>query len=74
MAILNSLPGLEVFAYIDGEPLEEYNDDEEEELEETLVTEHQAASTVSKYVESASDKEFYITLYLGLRSRWTVKL
>jgi hypothetical protein len=65
MAILNSLPGLEVFVCIDGEPLEEYNDNEEEEVEETLVAEHQAASTVSKYVESASDKEFYINIVLG---------
>jgi hypothetical protein len=65
MAILNSLPGLEVFVCIDGEPLEEYNDDKEEEVEETLVAEHQAASTVSEYVESTSDKEFYINIVLG---------
>jgi hypothetical protein len=41
------------------------NDDEEEEVEETLVAGHQVANTVSKCVELASDKEFYINIVLG---------
>lgn len=66
MAILKSLPGLEVTIRVDGKPLQEYDDDEEEEaeVEETPVAEYQAAKTVSKYVEVASDKEFLISITL----------
>jgi hypothetical protein len=65
MAILESLPGLEVTVCMDGQPLEEYDDNEEEEVGETPVAQYQAAKTVSKYIESASEKEFSINITLG---------
>jgi hypothetical protein len=62
MAILDSIPGLAVFVCVDGKPLEEYDDDDDDEgeVEHTQVAEYQAARTVSKFVESVSDKEFSI--------------
>jgi hypothetical protein len=66
MAILDSIPGLEVFVCVDGEPLEEYDDDDDGkgEVEHTQVAEYQAARTVGKFVESVSDKEFSIRINL----------
>jgi hypothetical protein len=66
MAILDSIPGLEVFVCVDDKPLAEYDDDDdgEGEVEHTQVAEYQAARTVSKFVESVSDKEFSIRLNL----------
>jgi len=73
MAVLDGLPGLEVFVCIDGQPIQEYNDDEEEEVAQTPVAEYQAAKTVSKFVESISDKEFSIQIARGLRLLWVVR-
>ena len=64
MAVLDDLPGLGVSICIDGQPVEEYNDDEEEEVAETPIAEYQAAKTISKFVESISDKEFSIRIAL----------
>jgi hypothetical protein len=64
MAVLDAIPGLKVFICIDGKPLEEYDDDEEEEVEVTPIAEYQAAKTVRKYVESISDTEFSIKIML----------
>jgi hypothetical protein len=66
MAILDSIPGLEVFVCVDGEPLEEYDDDDDGkgEVEHTQFAEYQGARTVGKFVESVSDKEFSIRINL----------
>jgi hypothetical protein len=60
MAILDLVPGLEVTVCVDDHPLEEYNDDEEVEAQPGEAFQHQASRTVSKYVESITDKEFEI--------------
>jgi hypothetical protein len=65
MAILNSVPGLEICVCIDGEALVEYDDDEEQEVGAGHVAEYQAAKTVSKYIESISDKDFGIKATIG---------
>ncbi len=64
MAVLDGLPGLEVLVCMDGQPLEEYDDDEEEAIADTPIAEHQAAKTISKFVESVSEKEFSIRILL----------
>ena len=60
MAIIDLVPGIEVSVCVDDHPLEEYNDDEEVEAQPGGAIQHQATRTVSKYVESATDKEFEI--------------
>jgi hypothetical protein len=60
MAILDLVPGIEVSVCVDGHPLKEYNDDEEVEAQPREAFQHQATRTVSKYVESTTDKEFEI--------------
>jgi hypothetical protein len=68
MAIQDDIPGLEVAVCIDGKPLEEYDNDEEEQAKPGLPSEvfqYQAARTVTKYIESVSDQEFAIQLTLG---------
>jgi hypothetical protein len=65
MAVLDAVPGLDVSICIDDQQLEEYSEDEEEEVEETPIAEYQAAKTVRKYVESVSDKEFEVRIVLG---------
>ena len=61
MAVLDSLPGIEATICINKVPLQEYEDDEVE-IAAGHVGEYQAARTVSKYVESATNKEFSIRL------------
>jgi hypothetical protein len=68
MAIQDNIPGLEVTVCIDGKPLEEYDNDEEEEAKPGLdpeVMKYQAARTVTKYIESVSDQEFIIQIKLA---------
>lgn len=68
MAIQDHVPGLEVAVCINGKPLEEYDNDEEEEAKPGLQSEafrYQAARTVTKYIESVSDQEFAIQLTIG---------
>jgi hypothetical protein len=60
MAVLESLPGVEVCVCVDGNALEEYKDDEEVKVTPGPVGEHQASKTVSKYIESITGKEFCI--------------
>jgi hypothetical protein len=50
MAVLNSVPGLEVKIVVNGEPLQEYVDNEDE----------LAPNTVLKYVEATSGAEFTV--------------
>jgi hypothetical protein len=68
MAIQDHAPGLEVTVCVDGKPLEEYDNDEEEEMRQGLdpeVMKYQAARTVTKYIESVSDQEFIIQINLA---------
>jgi tRNA U54 and U55 pseudouridine synthase Pus10 len=60
MAIIDLVPGIEVSICVDDHPLVEYNDDEEVGAQHGEAIQHQATRTVSKYVESATDKEFGI--------------
>ncbi len=55
MAILNAVPGLNVFAFVDGNALEGYEEDES--VPKSVAEEYQAARTVHKYIESMSDKK-----------------
>ncbi|KAG4430283.1 hypothetical protein IFR05_014230 [Cadophora sp. M221] len=64
MAILDRVPGLEVKVHINGQPAQEYDDDEDEQAVPGAVGWYQAARTVRKYVESISDKEFLVQLSL----------
>ena len=68
MAIQDHTPGLEVVVCMDGKPLEEYDNDEEEEAKpglQTGVMKYQAARTITKYIESVSDQEFIIQIDLA---------
>lgn len=65
MAIFDLYPGLEVNITIDGVALPEYDDDEEEPPKPDPVAAYQALRTVTKYIESVSDKEFTIELKLN---------
>lgn len=56
MAILESLVGVEVTIWCDGSQLVEYDDDEDE------VRQRWKHKTVSKYVESKTDAEFFFRL------------
>jgi hypothetical protein len=60
--VLEAIPGLDVSVCIDGEPLEEYDDDEGEEVKPGRVGQWQAARTVCKYITSESDKQFCIRI------------
>ncbi|KAH7319175.1 hypothetical protein BKA65DRAFT_409663 [Rhexocercosporidium sp. MPI-PUGE-AT-0058] len=64
MAILERVEGLEVTVHIDGQPAQEYDDDEGEQVVPGAVGWYQAARTIRKYVESISDKEFLVQLSL----------
>lgn len=66
MAVLQSLPGIEVFVCVKGEALEEYDDDEAQaDVESGETNQYQASKTVSKYIESVTDQEFAIKLLVG---------
>ena len=68
MVIQDHTPGLEVVVCMDGKPLEEYENDEEEEAKpglQTGVMKYQAARTITKYIESVSDQEFIIQIDLA---------
>jgi hypothetical protein len=59
MAVLEGLEGIEVTVCVDGQALNEYNDDELE-VQPGAISAHQASKTVSKYVEAVTGKEFSI--------------
>lgn len=52
------MPVFEVTVCVDGEPLREYDYDEEEEVPGNDVAQCKAARTTTKYVESVSGKGF----------------
>jgi hypothetical protein len=70
MAILDKAPGLDVCILVDGVPLQEYPDDEEETVEESDAAKYRASRTVTNYVESASNKEYGIRIKLGTQFRF----
>lgn len=53
MAILDGVPGLEDQILVDGQPLVEYNDEDDSGIDSGL-------KTVSKFVEATSEKQFSI--------------
>lgn len=64
MAILPSIPGIEVQVYIDGKPAKEHSDEVglEEKNFENEASKYRAGVTIAKYVESISDKTFALKL------------
>lgn len=64
MAILDAIRGIEVTVCVDGQALEEYDDDEFE-AESGEIGEHQASRTVAKYIESCTGKEFSIKIMVN---------
>jgi hypothetical protein len=63
VAVLDLLPGVEVKVTVDNVPLREYKDNEaDSQAEGGVVGRHRAARTVSKYIESVTDKEFCVNL------------
>jgi hypothetical protein len=62
MAVLDLVPGLEVTICVDSQPLEEYPDDEYEEVPNGEAEQHKATRTVTRYIESTSEKEFAVHL------------
>ncbi|KAF7888527.1 uncharacterized protein EAF02_003068 [Botrytis sinoallii] len=68
MAVLDSLPGIEVAVCVDGEPFKEYENTEDELIlnepeglgKKFEVTKHQRSVTVKKFVESTAGKFFTI--------------
>jgi hypothetical protein len=64
MAILDLVKGLEVLICVNGEPLLEYDDDEEApSIAGSAATKYRASRTVSKYIESQEGKyEVHIKL------------
>lgn len=67
MAVLSTLLGIEANILINGQPVHEYPDDDDIEVEheDELVIKHQAARTVSRYIESEDDSNFAISLSVG---------
>lgn len=67
MAVLDKVRGLTACVMVDGKPLEEYEDDEDEEerAEDSNAAQYRASRTITKYVESASNKEYAIQINLG---------
>jgi hypothetical protein len=64
MAVFDFIKGIEVTVRVDGQALQEYDDDEIK-VEPGEVGEYQASRTVSKYIEAAGDKEFSIHMSIG---------
>jgi len=60
MAVLDLVPGLEVTVCVDGQLLEEYSEDGYEEVPTGEVAQHKATRTVTRYIESTSEKEFVV--------------
>ncbi|CZS95297.1 uncharacterized protein RCO7_05806 [Rhynchosporium graminicola] len=65
MAVLEDVPGLEVYIKIDKFALQEYDDDEEVQASISPVEQYKRTRTVTKYVESATDEEFTVDINLN---------
>lgn len=55
MAVLEFVPGIEVTVCIDGEPLQEYEDEGAEDDDKSII----------RYIEATSDKAFALELRVG---------
>ena len=65
MAVHEDLPGVEASVCIDGQPIEEFDTENDEVKDEDhAVKLHQGIWTTTKYVEAQTDKEFSIKLAL----------
>lgn len=65
MAIHEDLPGIEACICVDGQPLQEYHTENDEvNYNNHAVKIHQSLWTVTKYIESQTDKAFIIKLSL----------
>ncbi|CAL3973604.1 unnamed protein product [Diplocarpon coronariae] len=62
MAILEPSPGLEATVCVEDTPAKEYSDDEVSQFLSGNSGEWQSALTVSKYIESVSEKQFHAEL------------
>ncbi|KAF4621903.1 hypothetical protein G7Y89_g14442 [Cudoniella acicularis] len=62
MAIFDSLLGLEATVLVDGIALKEFEDNEDESPGVGPINEYRASKTVSKYIESTSDKDYSLRL------------
>ena len=64
MVVPDFHPGFKFEVVVDGEPLREY-DDNNEEIKAGEVDEYKASRTISKYIEAVTGQEFSIRLSLG---------
>lgn len=65
MAVLDKLPGLEFYFEVNGERLEEYDDEEEVEIKPGPVGEYQSSRTVTKYIEAVTGAAFGIKCHIS---------
>ncbi|TEY58714.1 hypothetical protein BOTCAL_0202g00170 [Botryotinia calthae] len=65
MAILENVRGIKVTVCTDGQALQEYDDDAPEGVPAGVEGYDEAPRTVSKYIESATGKAFYIKLEIS---------
>ena len=65
MAVLDKLPGLEFYFEVNGERLEEYDDDEEVEIKPGPVGKYQSSRTVAKYIEAVTGAAFGIKCHIS---------
>lgn len=71
MAILEDLPGIKVTVEVDGASLPEYRDIENDvQHDDPAVRLHQAACTVTNYIESVTGKHFSIKVEIGPEYKW----
>ncbi|TEY58715.1 hypothetical protein BOTCAL_0202g00180 [Botryotinia calthae] len=65
MVVLDKLPGLEFYFEVNGERLEEYDDEEEVEIKPGPVGEYQSSRTVAKYIEAVTGAAFGIKCHIS---------
>ena len=66
MAIQTDLPGVEITISVDEQPLKEYDTkNDPSNSDNPTVVKHLEQCTVTKFVESANDKEFLVQIALG---------
>jgi hypothetical protein len=70
MAVLDVVPQFKSQIYVDGQPLEEFDDDEDEEQDVGPAGEYRSVRTVTKYIESTSDKEYSVRLDMDLTYKY----
>jgi hypothetical protein len=63
MAVLDAVPGLEVQIYVDGQPLKEYRDEDDQPVVAS-------PNECIQYIESQTDKEFSIKASTHQDYKW----